>query len=132
MFYLTAKDVKIWYGSVVLLIASVFPFFYFMFRPRPQTLAISLAVIACTTVSYVVATKRITHAKHKYTALQAMKFFDLCDAEGLRNGSLCKENKKKFAEIASRNEFSAKLDYQQLTEMFKIGKQLKTELKGRK
>ena len=129
---MSAKDVKIWYGSVALLIASVFPFFYFMYRSQLKTLAISLAAIAVTTVLYVSASKRITHPKYKYTALQAMKFAQRCCEEELTNGEKCSTNKEKFLSIAAENEFSAGLKYIQLIEMYQIGKKLNNELKGRK
>ena len=127
-----AKDVKIWYASVGLLIASVLPFFWFMYKPSTKTVAVSLAVIAVTTVFYLFASKRITHPKYKYTALHAMKFFDRCLQEGLEDPETFRENRKKLLQIAAENEFSAKLDYMQLVEMFKIGRRLKKEMKGRK
>lgn len=127
-----AKDVKMWYASVALLIASVLPFFWFMYRPMVNTLVISLASIAVATVFYVIATKRITHPKDKYTAVQAMKFADLCMAEGLENPETFRENREKFLQIAAANDFSAKLEFMKLVEMFKIGRRLQKEMKGRK
>ena len=127
-----AKDVKLWYASVSVLIASVLPFFWFMYRPMVNTLVVSLSVIAVATVFYVIATKRITHPKDKYTAVQAMKFADLCMKEGLKNPENFRENREKFLQVAAANDFSAKLEYMQLVEMFKIGRRLQKEMKGSK
>ena len=103
-----------------------------MDHPKYKTLLISLAAIAVTTIFYVVTTKRITHPKYKYTALQAMKFADLCMKEGFENPETFRENRKKFLQIAAVNDFSAKLDFMQLIEMFKIGRRLQKEMKGSK
>ena len=125
-----AKDVKLWYVAIALLIAGVLPFFLFMYKPMVNTMLISLLTICCAAVLYVIATKRITHPKYKYTAIQAMKFAELCLNAGLDDPETFRENKEKLLQIAAENEFSAKLDFAQLLEMFKIGRRLRKELKG--
>ncbi len=103
-----------------------------MYVPMIKTLLVSIFIIAATTIFYVYATKRITHPKENYTAIQAMKFVDLCTKEGLKNPEAFSKDREKFLQIAAENDFSAKLEYAQLVEMFKTGKRLQKEMKRRK
>ncbi len=126
---MTAKNVKMWYGSVVLMCLSVVPFFYFMANLKISTLLISVVCIAVTAGIYMYATKSITHPQDKYTALQAMKFAEQCRKAGFRNSTVCKDRKEEFMQLVSSNEFMKDFDFQKALGVYQLGNQLQRELK---
>ena len=121
-----------WYGSVVLMCLSVFPFFYFMANLKIPTLLVSVACIAVTAGLHMYATKRITHPQDKYTALQAMKFAEQCRNAGFRNSTVCKDRKEEFMELAAANDFMKDFDFQKALQVYQTGSQLQRELKNTK
>lgn len=129
---MTAKNVKMWYGSVVLMCLSVLPFFYFMANLKIPTLLVSVACIVVTAGLHMYATKRITHPQDKYTALQAMKFAEQCRNAGLRNSTVCKDRKEEFMLLVASDDFMKDFDFQKALQVYQTGSQLQRELKNTK
>ena len=129
---MTAKNVKFWYGSIVLMCLSVIPFFYFMAHLKVLTLLVSVVCIAVTAGIHMYATKRITHPQDKYTALQAMKFAEQCRNAGFRNSTVCKDRKEEFMQLVSSDDFMKDFDFQKALGVYQLGSQLQRELNIRK
>lgn len=129
---MTAKNVKMWYGSIVLMCLSVIPFFYFMAKLKISTLLFSVLCIAVTAGIYMYATKRITHPQDKYTAVQAIKFAEQCRKAGFRNSTVCKDRKEEFMLLAASNDFMQDFDFQKALQVYQTGSQLQRELKNNK
>ena len=123
------KDIRIWYASVGALCLCLIPFFAFMVKLQLPYLAVCLLCLTAASVFYMYATKRITHPTCKYTVFQAMKFAQTCIQAGMKNMQQIKDNKQAFMDLGKCNEWSEKLDYNQLTEMFQLGVRMNLEVK---
>ena len=118
-----------WYISLVLFGWALIPFVQFVFIPAVKYFVLLLSSVAVPAVLYAISNRKITHPKYGYTAMQAKKFYNLCKSEGLETVTLCRKNYDKFMELGSRNEYSEKVEYKDLLEMFTIGYNLTEEKK---
>lgn len=118
------QDVKMWYLSLCGFGISVIPFVLFMFRTNFKYLLFAIATIAAATVFYLIVTKRITHPKYGYTAIQAINFYKKCNEAGFKNITICRNKRKEFEEFSKSFSFTEGLDFNQILELFSTGKKL--------
>ena len=114
------KDIILWYASVGCFGIVLVPFVNFMFHLNVSNLRTLFLCVLVSTVFYIFATKRITHPKG-YTAIQAMSFYKICKKEEIAKPEQCRKRTVKFKEIASKLEYTDKLELDELFEMYQLG-----------
>ena len=95
-----------------------------MFKLEIPRLLFALTAITAAAVFYFVITKRITHPKYGYTAIQAINFYKKSCEAGFNNATTCRNKRGEFEEFSKGFSFTEGLDFNQLLEIFATGKKL--------
>ena len=124
------KGVIILYLSYVVFALALIPFIWFMIHPMVTNLVKALIVVGIGALLYIIGSRLITHKTYNYSVFQARTFYKLCLSNNLTSLKLCKLNSDKVLELAKSNKFSEALNIKALWEMYEIGCNFDTEMKG--